>query len=206
MRAIINVDNVLLSEEIINEYFCCDIEKCKGICCVEGDAGAPLLEEEIGIMEDLKDVTVDYAQPEGKAIIDEKGVFDFDMDGSYVTPLVNQKECAFVYFENGIAMCAIEKAFEKGETNNLSDDNLFNKPISCYLYPIREMQLSNAVALNYHKWDVCKNAVEKGEKEHIRVYQFLKKPLIRRFGEDWYRKLEQTAEAYLLEQRNLINT
>lgn len=188
------IDDIIVSESVINEYFCCDLSKCKGACCIEGDAGAPLEESEIGTMEDLSDVATPYAQEAGQKVIKDQGVFDFDMEGDFVTPLVNHKECAFVYFEEGIAKCAIEKAFRAGETIGKSDDDAFNKPISCYLYPIRELALADATALNYHKWEICADARENGKALNIRVFEFLKEPLIRRFGSDWYNKLVKAVE------------
>jgi len=194
------IDDIIVSESVITEKFLCDLSDCKGACCVEGDAGAPIEESEIGIMEDLADAALPYATEKGQDAIKSHGVFDFDENGEFVTPLVNHEECAFVYFEDGVAKCAIEKAFEKGETAGLSDDDDFNKPISCYLYPIREVQLKGAIALNYHEWDVCKLAVEKGEKENLPIYKFLKKPLIRRFGSEWYDKLCKAVDEYYAEK------
>ncbi|MBN2638339.1 MAG: DUF3109 family protein [Bacteroidales bacterium] len=177
------IDDTLVSENLRKVHFICDLGKCHGDCCVEGDAGAPLEEDEISILEDVVEEVKPYMTPEGLAVVEKNGVFDYDIDGSYVTPLVNDRECAFVYFENGISFCAIEKAWSEGKID-------FKKPISCHLYPVRLQELaSDTTAVNYDQWDICKAALLKGKEEQVPVYQFLKEPLIRKFGEEWYKKL-----------------
>lgn len=176
------IDKTLVSEDLKQECFACDLSKCKGECCVQGDAGAPLEEEEIGIIEDFIDEIKPYMEEKGRLVVEEQGVFDYDSDGSYVTPLVNDRECAFVYFEDGIAWCAIEKAWKEGKIS-------YQKPISCHLYPVRLSQLSAYEAVNYHKWEICKPAREKGKKENATLYKFLEGPLKRKYGEEWYKKL-----------------
>ena len=181
------IDNILVSEEIRDIRFCCDLDKCLGACCVEGDAGAPLEEEEISILEDEIDIIKPYMTQEGVEVIEKHGVFDYDTMGDFVTPLVNDKECAFVYYESNIAKCAIEKAFEEGKVS-------FQKPVSCHLYPIRITKHSDFEAVNYHKWYICQSACTLGKKLELPMYKFLKEPLIRKYGKEWYGKLVREIE------------
>jgi hypothetical protein len=178
------IDDTLVSEELKSICFSCDLLQCKGDCCVEGDAGAPLEEEEISILEDCIDEIKPYMTKGGLKEIEKTGVFDYDADAEYVTPLVNDRECAFVYFENGISYCAIEKAWIEGKIS-------FQKPVSCHLYPVRLSKLKHHTAVNYDRWDICKVALIKGKQESIPLYRYLKTPLIRKFGESWYQKLAQ---------------
>ncbi|MDR2868484.1 MAG: DUF3109 family protein [Bacteroidales bacterium] len=178
------IDNVLVSEEIITEYFCCNLEKCQGMCCVEGDMGAPIAPEEIGDMEDYYPIYKQYMTAEGINKVDEEGTFDYDMEGEFVTPLLEDEACAFVYYEESVAKCAIEKAFLNGEIP-------FQKPISCHLYPIRIKILPDYEALNLHHWGVCEDACIEGKKSQTPVYQFLKGALTRKYGEMWYEKLDK---------------
>ena len=184
----IAINDTLVSEELKTVYFSCDLSQCRGDCCVEGDAGAPLEEEEISVLEDYIDEIKPYMATEGRAVIEKNGVFDYDAGGEYVTPLVNDRECAFVYFENGISYCAIEKAWMEGKIN-------FQKPISCHLYPVRLSKLKLHTAVNYDRWDICKMALIKGKRDNMPLYKFLKTPLTRKFGEAWYRKLEEAFES-----------
>ncbi len=177
------VDKVLVSEDLLEECFCCDLEKCGGMCCVEGDVGAPIEPEEVGDMEDCYPQVRKYMQPEAVKLVDNLGTFDYDMEGEFVTPLLSDEACAYVYYEDGIAKCAIEKAFLNGEID-------FQKPISCHLYPIRIKKLPDYEALNYHRWEVCREACKKGKDIKLPVYKFLREPLIRKYGEEWYEKLE----------------
>lgn len=176
------LDKAILSDDIKYVCFSCDLEKCKGACCEEGDCGAPLDDEEIGIMEDLIDEVKPYMEKEGLEIIERDGVFDVDFEGDFVTPLVNFKQCAYVYYENEIAFCAIEKAFLEGKIK-------FRKPLSCHLYPIRIKKHDTFDAINYHRWEICSHAREKGDAENIPLYKYLKEPLVRCYGEDWYNTL-----------------
>jgi hypothetical protein len=171
-----------ISEDLITVHFTCDLEKCKGACCVEGDAGAPLEEEEISLFEDYLDEIKRFMLPEGIREIEKTGVFDYDAEGRFVTPLVKGKECAFVYFDDDIARCAIEKAFQEKMIP-------FPKPVSCHLYPVRIKELHEGEALNYHEWRICKKALENGIKLKMPLYVFLKEALIRRYGRDWYSSL-----------------
>ncbi len=198
---IIQVGDVLLSSEIMTEKFCCDLSACKGQCCVEGDAGAPVTLEEIGEIEDCVDEVWSDLSASAQAVIDKQGVAYTDQEGDLVTSIVGGKDCVFTYYGElfGIqncCLCALEKAYRAGKTR-------FCKPVSCALYPIREKRLSGGfVGLNYNRWDVCKMAIAKGTEENLPLYEFLRDPLIRRFGEAWYQELLDTvaelkAQGYL---------
>ena len=185
---IIEIDNVLVSTDIFTEYFCCDLDACKGICCVEGDAGAPVTIDEIAGIEDAIDTVWDDLSATAQAVIDKQGVAYTDRDGDLVTSIVGGKDCVFTCYEKGCCLCALERAWRAGKT-------AYCKPISCALYPIREKKLSNGmVALNYNRWDVCHDAVKKGNELRLPVYRFLRDPLVRRFGEDFYQQLCDAAQ------------
>ena len=188
-RLILQVGDVLISPDILTEYFCCDLDACGGACCIEGDAGAPLTLDEVGELENVLDVVWDDLSATAQSVIDRKGVAYTDEEGDLVTSIVNGKDCVFTcYSPDGCCYCATDKAFRAGKTN-------WCKPISCYLYPIREKRFANGIsALNYHRWSVCEAAVKKGRELKLPIYKFLKDPLIRRFGEDWYKELEQLVE------------
>ena len=190
---IIQVGDVLLSSEILTEKFCCDLSICKGACCVEGDAGAPVTLDEIAEIEDCLDDVWSDLSASAQAVIDKQGVAYTDQEGDLVTSIVRGKDCVFTFYDEleGIhdcCLCALEKAYRNGNTR-------FCKPVSCALYPIRAKKVGNdLIGLNYNRWDVCKAAIEKGEALNLPLYQFLKEPLIRRFGEDWYRDLLEVVE------------
>jgi len=194
---ILQVGDVLLSSEILTEKFCCDLSACKGECCVEGDAGAPVSIEEVAAIEACVDTVWDDLSASAQAVIDKQGVAYTDQEGDIVTSIVNGKDCVFTYYDKieliqkdgsscvvpGCCLCALEKAYRAGKTH-------FCKPISCALYPIREKKMGqNLIGLNYNRWKVCKMAVAKGVLDDVRLYQFLREPLIRRFGEEWYHEL-----------------
>ena len=180
---IIEIDDILGSSDIFTEEFCCDLDACKGICCVEGDAGAPVTLDEIGGIEDALDTVWDDMSASAQAVVDKQGVAYTDRDGDLVTSIVGGKDCVFTCYEGDCCLCALERAYRSGKTG-------FCKPISCALYPIREKRLGNGmIALNYNRWDVCRDAVKKGRELHLPVYKFLKEPLIRRFGAEFYEKL-----------------
>jgi len=184
----IQIDDLLLSEELFKAYFLCDLNACKGACCVEGDAGAPLELEEINILESELESILPFLTNEGREVIQKSGVFEMDQDGEYVTPLIEDKECAFIsYDEKGIAKCGIEDAHRAGKTS-------FKKPISCHLYPIRVHKGKFHEALNYHQWPICRPACECGAKLKVKVFQFLKEPIIRKYGEEFYEKMEEAYE------------
>jgi len=176
------VDDILVSDELKEIYFACDLQACKGDCCVDGDAGAPLDEEEISIIEDDLVEILPYMTKEGVEVVNKNGVFEYDVDGEYVTPLVDDDECAFVYTKEGISYCAIERAFLEGKIK-------FQKPISCHLYPVRLSYVGLRLAVNYHEWYICSSALQCGKKEGVPLYKYLKLPLTRKFGEAWYNKL-----------------
>jgi hypothetical protein len=178
------IEDTLISDEIYTEYFVCDLSVCHGGCCVHGDAGAPLEKKELKILKDILPLVTPYMRPEGISIIEKVGTHVKDLEGDYATPLINNQECAFVFFdENSVARCAIEKAWEEGKIT-------FKKPVSCHLYPIRIARYSNYDAVNYHRWPICDCARAKGNGLKVRIYQFLKEPLIRKYGESWYEQLD----------------
>ena len=191
----IEIDDKIVSADILRECFACDLGKCKGICCVEGDAGAPLKLEEVDELEENYAAYAPYMTEEGRREVERQGFMVVDSDGDYTTPLVNNAECAYAFEENGITFCAIERAYREGKCS-------FLKPISCHLYPIRVMKFSNGTfGLNYHRWGVCHDAVECGRKIGLPIYKALKEPIIRRFGEEFYKALE-CAEELIKEQEN----
>ena len=181
------IDDVLVSDDIEEIYFACNLKACNGDCCVEGDAGAPLEEEEISILEDYLDDIIPFMTEKGIEVVKLMGVFDYDMDAEYVTPLVNDRECAFVYFEDGIALCAIEKAWLEGKIK-------FQKPVSCHLYPVRIDKVGDKQAVNYNRWSICTPALKAGRKAGVPLYRYLKIPLERKFGKAWYQKLIKSIE------------
>ena len=186
----IQIDDKLISEDLFSEEFVCNLAKCKGICCVEGDAGAPLDEDETKILDEIYPKIKPYLRPEGIQAIEEQGTYTLDFEGDLVTPLVNNAECAYVIFdEKGYTKCAIEKAYEDGVIE-------WQKPISCHLYPIRITEYSYFSAINYHEWDICSDACTLGKELGVKVYQFLKKPLIRKYGEEFYQTLSEAAEEW----------
>lgn len=184
----IQIQDVIVSLDIFREKFLCDLDACKGECCVEGDAGAPVELDEVARLEEVLPVVWDDLSPAAREVIDRQGVVYPDRDGELVTSIVNGKDCVFTcYDERGCCCCAIEKAYREGKNN-------FYKPISCHLYPIRVGHYGPYKALNYHRWSVCRAAVLLGEKEDVPVYKFLKEPLTRKFGEAWYAELETAAD------------
>ena len=166
---ILQVGDVLLSPDIITEYFACDIAKCGGLCCEEGDAGAPVTMDEIADIEGQLDELWPQLSASAQSAIDRTGVAYADPEGELVTCIINNRDCAF----RGLHGCLLRQ-----------------RPISCHLYPIREKKIGDLIGLNYHRWAICKDAIEKGRYENIRLYQFLREPLVRRFGEAWYNELE----------------
>lgn len=185
---LVEIDNKVISTEIFDRKFVCDLNACKGACCVEGDAGAPLTFEEVDIMEENLELYKPYMRPEGIEEVDKSGVFYIDQDNEPVSALINGGECAFVYFdEKNIAKCAIEKAYLEGKTD-------WKKPISCHLYPIRVKEFETLTAINYSEWHICEPACACGDKLDVPVYRFLKEPLIRAYGEDFFKELEKVDE------------
>ncbi|MFO7658404.1 MAG: DUF3109 family protein [Bacteroidales bacterium] len=187
------INRTLISLDVIEEFFICGLDKCKGACCVQGAAGAPLLPEEIEKLKEIFDIVKEYLRPECLKEIETKGVCYTDADGEPVTQLNHGEECAFTIFESGIARCAIEKAYLEGKIT-------FRKPVSCHLYPVRVRKFNDFDAVNYDRWDICKPAILLGNRKKTRVYEFVAEALIRRFGDAWYKELELTAKEYLKEK------
>ena len=184
----LQIKDTLISLDLIDRQFCCDLIHCGGICCVEGESGAPVELDEIAELENsLPSVWEDLSE-EAKAIIKKQGVVYADHDGEMVTSIVNGKDCVFTcYDEKGICFCAIEKAWRAGKIS-------FMKPISCHLYPVRVKKFNNFTAVNYQEWSICSSARLNGKYLGLPVYQFLKEPLIRKFGQEWYNELSKAAE------------
>ena len=184
---VIEIGKTIVSVDLFKEKFVCDLQSCKGECCVQGDSGAPLEPGETEILEKIYPEIKKFMRPEGIEAVEKQGLYVTDTDGDLVTPLIDGKECAFVVFDdNGIALCAIESAYKAGKID-------FRKPISCHLYPVRLKSYKNFTAVQYHRWDVCSPACQLGEKLNVPLYRFLKEPLIRKFGSNWYDELTEIA-------------
>lgn len=184
------IGRTLISEEILEEAFVCDLSACKGACCVEGSAGAPLQEEETRTLEAVYPDVRPYLRPEGIEAIEAQGTFVKGSDGDWETPLVRGKECAYVVFEKGVALCGLEKAWKEGATT-------WRKPVSCHLYPVRVREYTRITAVNYHQWQICDPACRLGQELKVPVYRFVREALIRKFGEQWYAELEEVAAGHL---------
>jgi hypothetical protein len=190
---IMQVGNVLISSDLITERFCCDLDACKGACCIEGDAGAPVTLDEIAAMEDALDIVWNDLSAQAQAVIDKQGVAYNDREGDLVTSIVNGKDCVFTCYDKGLCLCTFDRAHRAGLCS-------FRKPISCALYPIREKRFDDdLVGLNYHRWDVCRPAVKKGRELNLPLYRFLEGPLTERFGREWYAELCEVAESLMAE-------
>ncbi len=188
----IAIDKTLISEDLFDKKFVCDLNACKGACCVAGDSGAPLDKDELPLLDGVLEHVKPYMVPKGIRAVKKHGTYVIDSDGDYTTTLVSEgAECAFVYFdEQKIAKCAIEKAYLEGKID-------WKKPMSCHLYPVRITKSKTYDAVNYSKWDICKPACECGKKLDVPVYKFLKEPLIRKYGKDWFKQLEKSAALFL---------
>ena len=181
----------LISEDIFEKEFICNLNKCKGACCIEGDAGAPVLDSEVEILKQEWPKIKPYLTPQSIAAIEKNGFVEKDEDNEWVTTCLPTGECNFSNRDaNGMLQCGIEQAWKAGETH-------FQKPISCHLYPIRAIKIGDYEGLNYHQWSICKDACELGKKEGVTVYRFLQTALERKYGKAWYQELEEIAEAYL---------
>ena len=179
----IKVGEVLVSDDIKAVEFVCHLEKCKGACCVEGDLGAPLEEDELPVMHEIQKAVAPYLTDAGRKAIEIHGPYILDEDRDYSTPTIEGKECAYAHYdEKGILKCGIEQAHLDGKIS-------FRKPISCHLYPIRITKKKGFEAVNYHKWNICSDACKLGSALGVPLYKFLKDPLIRKYGEDWYTTL-----------------
>lgn len=181
----IQINDQIISLEVLREEFVCNLSACKGACCVHGDSGAPLDKKEmVTIAKEFSNIRP-YLRPEGIESIESQGTSVKDNDGDWVTPLREGKECAFTVFEkDGTAKCGIEMAWNDGATH-------FRKPISCHLYPIRTKKYPTFEAVNYERWTICSDACSLGKELKVPVYKFLKDPLIRKYGAEWYSVLEE---------------
>lgn len=176
----VEIGDKLVSLDLFKEMFCCDLQTCKGACCVEGDAGAPTDMDEIPGLEEAAELLYDELTPEAQQVIDEEGVVYIDRDGQFVTSIVNDRDCVFaVKDKDGTVLCAIDRAYRQGRTE-------VEKPLSCALYPIRLSKVGDTTAVNYHRWNICHCACTLGQQQGIPLYQFLREPLIRAFGQTWY--------------------
>jgi len=184
----LQIKDTLISLDLIDRQFCCDLIRCGGMCCVEGESGAPVEMDEIAELEKALPLIWEDLSEKAKVVIKKQGVVYADQDGEMVTSIVNGKDCVFTcYDEKGLCLCAIEKAWRAGKIS-------FMKPISCHLYPIRVKKFDDFTAVNYQEWSICSSARLKGKQSGIPVYQFLKGPLIRKFGQGWYEELCKAAE------------
>jgi hypothetical protein len=183
-------EHTLISPDIFEMEFACNLNKCKGACCVEGEFGAPLAEMELEVIDSQLENIRPYMTHKAKALLDKEGFYEKDIDGDLVTKCLSGRDCIFAINEEGVYKCSIDKAWQDGKSN-------FRKPISCHLYPIRISQVGEYTALNYDRWDICSPACEMGKSLGMPVYKYLKDALIRNFGEKWYSELEIIAEEYL---------
>ena len=182
------IENTVLTDDIRDEMFVCNVEKCKGACCVEGDLGAPLEESELEIIERIYPEVKPFLSEKGIKAIEEQGTYVKDWEDDYSTPTINGKECAYaIYDEKGILKCGIEQAYEAGKID-------FKKPISCHLYPVRITKYEEYDALNYDQWHICSDACELGKELKVPLYKFLKDALTRKYGEAWYAELVEEIE------------
>jgi hypothetical protein len=186
----IEIGRTIISRDIFEQQFVCNLLKCKGSCCVEGDSGAPLTPEEAQKIEEAYSEIADYLPEENRKEIEKQGFSVIDMDNDLVTPLVNKRQCAYSFYdEKGIIKCGIEKAYNEGKTT-------FRKPLSCHLFPIRITEYKRFDALNYEELDICKPGKECGKSMKLPLFRFLKEPLIRKYGEEWYREVELAADYF----------
>jgi hypothetical protein len=184
----IQIEDAIVSRDLVERYFACDVSKCKGMCCVEGEEGAPVTADEVKEIEKLLPLVWNDLSEKAKDVINKQGIAYFDKDQDLALSIVNGAECIFAYQnDQGIWLCLLEKLFESGLST-------FKKPISCHLYPVRIQQYSTYSAVNYHQWSICQSAIEKGKEQQLFVYQFLKEPLIRRFGSAWFDQLQLAKE------------
>lgn len=183
------IENTVISDDIADHFFVCDLAKCKGACCVEGDLGAPLANEELAVLEEVYPKVKPYLTKKGIEAIEQNGLYEQDLDGDFVTTTINGRECAYaIYDKKGILKCGIEQAF-------LDEKITFRKPISCYLYPIRVTKYDHFDALNYDRWHICNPACHHGRELGVPIYKFLKAPLITKYGNAWYEELVDKIES-----------
>lgn len=193
----LQIQNTIVTLDLAEEFFCCDLEKCLGACCIEGDAGAPVTIDEVAKIEEALPVVEPEMLPRAVEEVRQNGVAYVDQEGDLVTTILDGRNCAFTcYAPGGVCLCALEKAFREGKTG-------FKKPASCSLYPLRLTTYPTFTAVNYHRWKICRDAVANGRKKGIRLYQFLRGPLTERFGKEWYDELAQACELYLSQKDSL---
>jgi hypothetical protein len=189
----LQIKDTLISLDLVERYFCCDLDSCLGECCIDGDAGAPITEDERRKLEEVLPAVIGDLLPAARREIEENGVAYVDCEGDLVTSIVDGRNCVFTtYGPGGMCMCALEKAWREGRID-------FMKPMSCHLYPVRIREYDGFTAVNFHRWKICKCAEILGRKNGIRAYRFLEGPLVRRFGREWYDELVEAADAYLEE-------
>lgn len=184
----LQIDNYIFSLNLLDKKFICDLPLCLGNCCRYGDSGAPLSAEEVPVLENIRDMVMPYLREAGRRTIEEYGTCVRDFDGEMVTPLIDNAECAYTILDGNIFKCGIEKAWSEGKIS-------FRKPLSCHLFPVRMKRYSDFTAVNYEEWSICMAARERGRREGVYVYRFLREPLIRACGEEVYDKLCIAAEA-----------
>lgn len=181
------LNKTIISEEIFEKEFVCNLSACKGACCVDGDAGAPLDEAETKILQEIYPKVKPFLRPEGVKAIEAQGTFVIGEDGDFETTLIEGKDCAYVIFDGKTALCGIEQAYNQGIID-------WKKPVSCHLYPVRVKQYSGFAAVNYHKWHICSDACSLGKELEVPVYKFVKEALVRKFGQQWYDELDKVAQ------------
>lgn len=185
-----HIGNTIVSLDVLEKEFCCDLDSCKGCCCIEGDAGAPLTDNEEEKIRQILPVLLPEMRKEAREIVEQNGISYLDPTGDKVTQIVDGKDCVFARTDhNGWCYCVIERAYNAGKID-------FKKPVSCHLYPIRLAEHPTFTAVEYHRWDICHSARQCGKKLHLPLYKYLKEPLVRRFGEDWYNELCLVAEEW----------
>lgn len=190
----LQIDETVISLDILTEQFCCNLDQCLGQCCIDGDAGAPLEQEEQEEINRALPHITELLSQEAREKIQSDGIAYIDVEGDLVTSIVKGKNCVFTYFdENGTCKCALEKAFFDGKST-------FRKPISCHLYPIRVKKYRSFSAVNYHRWNICQGACLNGKRQKVKLYEFLKEPLVRKFGEEWYQALQHAAHTLVIEK------
>jgi hypothetical protein len=184
----IEVGKTIVSMDVLESKFCCDLDQCKGACCVEGDSGAPITTEEAEIIERLYPLFEEYLSDANKAEIARQGFSLIDQDGDLVTPIIGKNECVFTFVDDsGITLCAIERAYFQKNTE-------FRKPVSCHLFPIRITEYKRFDGVNYEKLKICKPGRICGKSNNLPLYKYLKEPLIRKYGEEWYNEISLVAE------------
>ena len=181
------LNKTIVSEEILEKEFVCNLSACKGACCVDGDAGAPLEEAETKILQEIYPKVKPFLRPEGIQAIEAQGTFVTGEDGEFETTLIEGRDCAYVIFDKQTALCGIEQAYNQGIVD-------WKKPVSCHLYPIRVKEYSDFAAVNYHKWHICSDACSLGKELEVPIYKFVKEALVRKFGQQWYDELEKVAQ------------